>query len=84
MPVRYTNLALKFAIFASGRHQQDIARLARLEPQKLSHAIYGRRELMPREQIRLAKVLCRPVEELFPAGLVPPMPTAATPPEASR
>ena len=54
------------AIFASGRAQQDIAREARIEPQKLSHVIYGRRELMPSDQRRVAKVLGYSVEELFP------------------
>lgn len=64
-PVR--NIALKHAIFASGREQRRIAKLARVSAEKLSHAIYGRRVLDADERRRLAKVLQKSEDELFPA-----------------
>lgn len=68
-PVLRANLVLKMAIWTSGYSQQNVARLALIEPQKLSHAIYGRRELMPLEQKRLARVLQTTVETIFPANV---------------
>lgn len=62
-PVR--NVALKHAIFASGREQRRIAKLAKIPAEKLSHVIYGRRELTPEERERLAKVLDKSEDELF-------------------
>lgn len=62
------NVALKSAIFATGKHQQRIARLARIQPQKLSHVIHGRRELDDAERDRLANVLGKSIGELFPIG----------------
>lgn len=61
------NVALKTAIFASGREQQRIAKLARIAPEKLSHVIHGRRELDDKERERLARVLGKPEAELFPS-----------------
>lgn len=58
-------VALKAALFASGKHQQVIAKRARVAPQKLSHALKGRRELDAGERQRLAKVLGIPEQELF-------------------
>lgn len=64
------NTALKAALFATGKKQERIAALARIPPQKLSHAIYYRRELDDKERERLVKVLARfgvvrSVSELF-------------------
>ncbi len=61
------NVALKNAIFATGKHQKRIARLANVPAEKLSHAIHGRRELDDDERKRLSRVLGKPEAELFPA-----------------
>jgi hypothetical protein len=61
------NVALMSAIFASGEEQRRIAQRARVPAEKLSHAIYGRRELDADEQKRVARVLKRSVADLFPA-----------------
>lgn len=63
---RHLNLALKLAIAASGRKQQRIADLARVDRTKLSHLIAGRRRATPEERQRLASVLGVPVGDLFP------------------
>jgi hypothetical protein len=81
---RPANLTLKIAIFADGRRQQDIASLAYIQPQKLSHAIYGRRELLPIEQKRLARILRRTVEELFPPLPDIPLPSYTPPVEPTH
>lgn len=60
------NVALKTAIFASGREQRRIAKLARIAPEKLSHVVRGRRELDDDERARLCRVLGKPEAELFP------------------
>lgn len=67
------NVALKTALFATGKEQQQIARLARISPQDLSHVISGRREFDARERARLLSVLRRhgvntPEAELFPVS----------------
>lgn len=59
------NVALKTALFATGKDQQLIAKRARISPQKLSHVIHGRRDLEPEERERLAKVLGKTQDELF-------------------
>lgn len=64
------NVALKTAIFASGREQQRIAQLARIAPEKLSHVIHGRRALSDDERKRLARVLGKTEDELFPATVL--------------
>lgn len=61
------NVALQSAIFASEQEQRTIAKRAKVAPEKLSHAIYGRRQLDDAEQQRIAAVLKRPVAELFAA-----------------
>lgn len=61
------NVALKTAIFATGHEQQQIAKRARISPQKLSHVIHGRRDLDDRERERLARVLGKTEAELFPS-----------------
>lgn len=59
------NVALKAAMFASGKHQQQIAKLARISPQTLSHVIHGRREFTGAERKRIAKALSKAESELF-------------------
>ena len=61
------NVALKMALFATGRDQQDLAKRARVSPQKLSHVIHGRREFDAKERERLARVLGKSQDELFPS-----------------
>lgn len=61
------NVALKAALFASGKSQERIAKAARIAPQDLSHALRGRRELDKRERKRLARVLGASEAELFGA-----------------
>ena len=73
------NLPLKIAIIADGRSQEYIARKALIEPQRLSHAIYGRRDLDADAQARLAKVLRRKLAEIFP-----PLPPAPKPPPVPK
>ena len=53
------NTALKTAVFDTGQHQERIAKAARIQPQKLSHVIHGRRELDEKERARLLAVLAR-------------------------
>lgn len=59
------NVALKTALFATGKHQQRVAKAARISPQKLSHVLRGRRVLDDDEKARLAKVLGKSEDELF-------------------
>jgi len=61
------NVALKTALFATGKRQERIAKAARIAPQKLSHVLRGRRELDEGERKRLARVLGRSEDELFGA-----------------
>jgi transcriptional regulator with XRE-family HTH domain len=62
---RTPNVAMKSALFATGKRQDRIAKQARIHPAKLSHVLYGRRELDPDELARLAKVLGKHPSELF-------------------
>ncbi len=62
---RVLNVALKTAIFGSGKKQKTVARLARINETKLSHIIRGRRPPSEIERANLAKVLGRPEAELF-------------------
>jgi transcriptional regulator with XRE-family HTH domain len=78
------NIALHEAIFTSGYHQQDIAKRANVSPAKLSHAIYRRRALDHFEQERLARVLGKPLDELFPPEFEPPPPPPICPPPPER
>ena len=59
------NVALRVAIVKAGKEQRQIAKLARVSPEKLSHAIYGRRGLNDDERARVAKVLGYSVTDLF-------------------
>ena len=60
------NLKLKMAMFQTGRKQYWIAHNARIEPTRLSKIITGRTDPTRDEMIRIAKLLGRPVEKLFP------------------
>jgi transcriptional regulator with XRE-family HTH domain len=79
---RFVNVSLKLAILAdhsrgTGRLQKDIAREALMTPETLSRAVNGRKELSKDERKRLAKVLNRTVEELFPQDAPPELPAPA-------
>lgn len=63
---QHLNVALKMAIFGSGKKQKRIAKLARISEAQLSHIIRGRRDADDGERDRIAKALDRPVDELFP------------------
>jgi|GEM_PF-3498707 Helix-turn-helix. len=59
--------ALKLAVLNSGMKQWRVAQLAQISQTKLSHYENGRIKHCPAdERQRLAKVLNRKVEELFP------------------
>jgi hypothetical protein len=68
MPKTSPNVALKAAIAATGEFQKRIASKARVDPQRLSNAIRGRTPLRDTEMARIARVLCKPESELFPAA----------------
>jgi hypothetical protein len=61
------NKALKIAIYNSDVEQGEIAALARMHYTRLSQIINGRVIPNKSEKLRLAGVLQRPVEELFPS-----------------
>lgn len=63
---RPAHMALKIALLDSGLPQFEVARLADVGSQKISHFIYGRRDLEPDERRRLARVLRRSERDLFP------------------
>jgi len=67
---RVLNVALKTAVFATGKRQQRIAKLAGIDPQTLSRAIHGRRDLASDARARLARVLGKSEDELFPSEAV--------------
>lgn len=60
------NAALKLAIFNSGKRQIDIAEKAGMDETKLSKIIRGYRTASPEERSALARVLRKPIHELFP------------------
>lgn len=65
------NLPLKFAILSTRRAQGWIARRANIGEIRLSRIVTGRLVASDKEQARLAKVLGRPVGDLFPDALPP-------------
>jgi hypothetical protein len=73
MPKRkvVVNVALKTAIFKSGRSQKTISVLARLGETRLSHMVRGRTIGTDKERARLSRVLNVPVTELFPDAALP-------------
>lgn len=60
------NLALKFAILASGLTQRRLARRTRIEETRLSRIVRGQVVPVPRERRALAKALGRVEVDLFP------------------
>lgn len=58
--------ALKLAVLNSGMRQWRIASLAEISQTKLSHYENGRKRCPADERHRLAQVLGKSVEELFP------------------
>lgn len=67
---RVLNVALKTAIFKSGKKQKRIAKLARMSESELSKIVRGHRPASSDERERLVKLLGAPVEELFPTEAV--------------
>ena len=59
------NAELKLAIFTSGRRQVDIAEKTGIHESRLSNIINGRAEPNDDEKKAIARVLRRPVEQLF-------------------
>lgn len=60
-------MPLKIALLESGKSQEVIADLARIHPTRLSHIVRGRVTPTESEKLRLAGVLQRAVDSLFPA-----------------
>lgn len=64
------NKALAHAIVDCGKKKQTIARLARMEPWELSRVLHGTKALSDVQKERLASVLGKPIEEVFPPAAV--------------
>jgi transcriptional regulator with XRE-family HTH domain len=62
MPI---NLALRVAIAATGRTQKDVARRARINQWRLSRIVQNDVTPTTPERARLARILGKPVQELF-------------------
>jgi predicted transcriptional regulator len=62
------NVALRVAIAASGRTQKHIARRAGINQWRLSRIVQGDVTPTPTEQARLARILDKPVQDLFSEG----------------
>lgn len=60
------NTALKAAIFESRKTQAFVARRAKMHASDLSKVIRGYRVATDAEREKLAKILQRPIHELFP------------------
>lgn len=60
------NVALKMAILQSGKKQRRIATLARIHPTELSAIVRLRRAGTPEQRERLARVLGKSHDDLFP------------------
>lgn len=63
------NTALAKAIIDSGKKKKTVARLARMSPSKFSKVLHGDRPVSDVERERLARVLGKPIDELFPESL---------------
>lgn len=61
------NTALAKAIIDSGKKKKTIARLTRMSPGMFSKILHGTRPASDRQRERLARVLNRPIADLFPA-----------------
>ncbi len=66
MPKVVKNVALKSAIFASGRTQVEIATSVGRSRTWISHVVQGRWNVKPEEAEELARELGMSVDELFP------------------
>lgn len=62
-------MPLKIALLESGKPQEDIAALARIHPTRLSQIVRGRVTATESERLRIAGVLQRSVDELFPEAI---------------
>jgi len=61
------NIPLKVACIESGKDQREIAELARIHHTRLSQIISNRVTPTESEQLRIAGVLQRSVDSLFPS-----------------
>lgn len=66
VPFVQLNVALKVAVIESLKEQGEIAALAKIHFTRLSQIVNGRVTPTESEKLRLAGVLQRPVESLFP------------------
>ncbi len=64
--IRTEPTPLARAIFDSGQSQRAIAKKAQIEESKFSKIVNGWREASEDEQKRVARVLRRPIADLFP------------------
>jgi transcriptional regulator with XRE-family HTH domain len=60
-------MPLKIALIQSGKQQADIADLAKIHNTRLSQIVRGRVSPSESERLRLAGVLQRDVNDLFPS-----------------
>jgi transcriptional regulator with XRE-family HTH domain len=60
------NLPLKIALVSSEKPQSEIADLAKIHVTRLSQIVRGRVNATQSERLRIAGVLQRAVDELFP------------------
>ena len=61
-----SNRTLAYAIIDSGKKKTVIAKQARMRPSEISHLLHGGRKPTPPQAQRLAKVLGKTVQQLFP------------------
>lgn len=69
MAASHTPTALRLAILHSGQRQYVIARKAGIHESRFSRLVNGQLQASDEERRRLARVLRRPVPELFPEAL---------------
>lgn len=69
MKARKINMALKLAIVRSGKSQREIAQFAGIGEVRLSGFVQRRLKPSDDEKARLARILGRRVERLFPRSL---------------
>ena len=61
------NVALKVAIIRSGKRQIDVAHKAKIDNSRFSQIVTGRQLATVDERKTIAKILRKPVDELFPS-----------------
>ena len=66
------NTALAHAIVDSQKKKKTIARLARVRLDVLSGILHCKRKPSEKQRVRIARVLGRPVHELFPESVSAP------------